>query len=234
MSEMYTTYAKQYDSAARDNIYNALLERPSTIALLDDVNGLDIVDLGCGSGIYAQWFIEHGAKKVTCTDLSQDMVDLVNAKQIPNVTAYAQDAALGLPKEADNSADVIVCPLVLHYIEDLKPVFDDLYRVLKTGGYLVFSTHHPFADFECTLSGNYFKREFIQEEWNTVGTPVQVSFYRRSLTELCQAVTLSGLLISQITEGTIDEKAKAICESTYQRLSKNVNFIFMRCEKVSA
>ncbi len=34
---MYTTYAKQYDSAARDNIYNALLERPSTIALLDDV-----------------------------------------------------------------------------------------------------------------------------------------------------------------------------------------------------
>ena len=103
---MYTTYAKQYDSAARDNIYNALLERPSTIALLDDVKGLDIVDLGCGSGIYAQWFIDQGANKVTCTDLSQDMVDLVNGKQIPNVTAYAQDAALGLPKEADNSADV--------------------------------------------------------------------------------------------------------------------------------
>lgn len=162
------------------------------------------------------------------------MVDLVNGKQIPNVTAYAQDAALGLPKEADNSADVIVCPLVLHYIEDLKPVFDDVYRVLKPGGYIVFSTHHPFADFECTLSGNYFEREFIQEEWNTVGTPVQVSFYHRSLTELCQAVSLSGLLISQITEGTIDEKAKAISEETYERLSNNVNFIFMRCEKVSA
>ena len=36
---MYTTYAKQYDSAARDNIYNALLERPSTIALLDVLKG---------------------------------------------------------------------------------------------------------------------------------------------------------------------------------------------------
>lgn len=234
MSEMYTTYAKQYDSAARDNIYNALLERPSTIALLDDVKDMDIVDLGCGSGIYAQWFIDQGANKVTCTDLSQDMVDLVNGKQIPNVTAYAQDAALGLPNEKDNSADVIVCPLVLHYIEDLKPVFDDLHRVLKPGGYIVFSTHHPFADFECTISGNYYEREFIQEEWNTVGTPVQVSFYRRSLTELCQAVTQSGLLISNITEGTIDEKAKEISEATYERLSKNVNFIFIRCEKAPA
>ncbi|MCZ8486522.1 hypothetical protein O9993_17890 [Vibrio lentus] len=50
-----------------------------------------------------------------------------------------------------------------------------------------------------TISGNYYERRFIQEEWNTVGA-VQVSFYRRSLTELCQAVTQSGLLCSKITE----------------------------------
>ncbi|MCZ8487165.1 hypothetical protein O9992_01185 [Vibrio lentus] len=72
-----TTYAKQYDSVtARDNIYNyTLLERPSTMALLDDVRHGYCRPRLCGSGIYAQWFIDQGTQiKSRCTDLSQDMV----------------------------------------------------------------------------------------------------------------------------------------------------------------
>ncbi len=39
MSEMYTKHAIKYGEVVKDNIYNALLERPSTQALLDDVKG---------------------------------------------------------------------------------------------------------------------------------------------------------------------------------------------------
>lgn len=231
MSEMYTKHAKKYGEVVKDNIYNALLERPSTQALLDDVKGKKVIDMGCGSGIYTQWLVENQAQSVISIDLSHDMVDMVNQCQYPNVTAYQQDMTLGLPKEADNSADVIICPLMIHYIEDLVPLFAEVHRVLKSGGYMVFSTHHPFADFECSLTGNYFDRELIKEQWDTVGTPVEVQFYRRSLTELSNAITSTGLAITNISEGKVDEKVKEISPERYDYLTKNPNFIFMRVEK---
>ncbi|HCG5924814.1 TPA: class I SAM-dependent methyltransferase [Vibrio parahaemolyticus] len=232
MSEMYTKHAVKYAEVVKDNIYNALLERPSTMALLGDLQGKDVIDMGCGPGEYAQWLLEQSVGRLTCTDISEEMIALVKSKFGSNVHAYCQNLSQGLPLEKDNSADVIVCPLVLHYIENLTPVFESVYRVLKPGGYMVFSTHHPFADFECSESGNYFSRELVEEEWNTVGSPVKVQFYRRSLTEISEAITNTGLLISKISEGMVDEKAKELSESTYNHLKNNPNFIFFRCEKV--
>ncbi|WP_295893423.1 class I SAM-dependent methyltransferase [uncultured Vibrio sp.] len=231
MSDMYTKHANDYAEVVKGNIYNALLERPSTLAMLDDVKDMDVIDMGCGSGIYAQWLLEHSVKSLTCTDLSQEMVSLVKRTFGDKVNAYVQDVANGLPLEADNSADVIICPLVLHYIDDLSPVFKDIHRVLRTGGYMVFSTHHPFVDFDCTISGNYFEREYVEQEWDTVGEPVKVHFYRRSLAEICNAIAGAGLSIAKVSEGEVDEKAKAISESTYNHLKNNPNFIFFRCGK---
>lgn len=232
MSEMYTKHAVKYAEVVKDNIYNALLERPSTMALLGDLKGKDVVDMGCGPGEYAQWLLDQSVNRLTCLDISEEMVALVKSKLGSHVHAYQQNLSEGLPLEKENSADVIVCPLVLHYIEDLTPVFESVYRVLKPGGYMVFSTHHPFVDFECSESGNYFSRELVEEQWNTVGEPVTVKFYRRSLTEISEAITGSGLLISKISEGVIDESAKELCESTYHRLKNNPNFIFLKCEKL--
>lgn len=231
MSEMYTKHAHRYSEVVKGNIYNALLERPSTISLLGDVKGKNVIDMGCGSGIYAEWLIANDVANLICVDLSPEMINIVKSEYGDRLRAYVQDLSKGLPNEASNSADIIVCPLVLHYIEDLSVVFNDVYRVLKPGGYIVFSTHHPFADFECTTSGNYFERERVTEDWNTVGEPVEVSFYRRSLTEISDAVTHSGLVISRISEGKVDERAKAISEEAYQHLKRNPNFIFFRCEK---
>tara|TARA_Y100001956_G_scaffold21591_1_gene21139 strand:- start:6233 stop:6925 length:693 start_codon:yes stop_codon:yes gene_type:complete len=229
---MYTKHASKYAEVVKDNIYNALLERPSTLAMLDDVAGKDVIDMGCGPGEYVSWFLEHSVNQLTCTDLSHEMISLVQEKHGERVNAYVQDIALGLPREPNESADLIVCPLVLHYIEDLVPVFAEVYRVLKPGGYMVFSTHHPFADFECSVSGNYFLREEVEEEWDTVGEPVKVSFYRRSLTEICDAITSSGLHISRVSEGKVDESVKQTSLPTYEYLKKNPNFIFVRCEKL--
>lgn len=230
-SDMYSKYAEQYDNVIQRNIYNAQFERPNTQAMLGEIAGKAVLDMGCGSGVYADYFLSKGAASVTCLDFSAEMIALVEKKFGGKVNAYVQDLSEGLPKEKDATYDVIVCPLVLHYVEDLTKVFADVARVLKPGGYMVFSTHHPFADFECSTTGNYFDRELVQEEWNTVGTPVRVTFYRRSLTEICSAITDAGLLISQISEGTVNEKIKDESAEIYERLSKQPSFIFIKCQK---
>lgn len=232
MSKMYTTFAEQYDLAVQDNIYNAHLERPSLQAIIGDVNALDIIDLGCGTGVYAEYLISKGAGKLTCIDYSQEMVNMVQRKFGERITAYAQDASIGLVKEESESADLIISPLMIHYLDDLSTLFTDIARVLKKGGSFAFSTHHPFADFECSLSGNYFERELITEMWDTVGEPIEVQFFRRSLTELVQALTNSGLVVTAISEGKVSEKVKTISEERYEHLSKNPNFIFIKCQKL--
>ena len=230
-SEMYSKYAKEYDAVVKNNIYNAYLERPSLQALMGDVKSLDVLDLGCGSGIYAEYLIQQGSKKITCIDFSANMIELVKNKLGDRVSAYVQDLTVGLPKEKSNSADIIICPLVLHYIEDISTLFREVHRVLKVGGKMVFSTHHPFADFECSTTGNYYERELITQDWDTIGKPVSVTFYRRSLTELLNAVTMNGLVITELSEGQVSAKAKDISLETYLYLSKNPNFIFVKCSK---
>lgn len=232
MSEMYTKHASEYSEAVKTNICNSCFERPSTISLLDDVKDKNVIDMGCGPGVYAEWFIQRSVNQLTCIDASYEMIELVKNKFPDSVKAYVQDLSLGLPQEKSNSADVIVCPLVIHYIKDLSLIFADVFRILKVGGYLVFSTHHPFADFECSNTGNYFERELVKEEWDTIGKPVEVSFYRRSLTEVCNAITSSGLVITKISEGVVNERAKNISENTYNHLKNKPNFIFFRCEKI--
>ncbi|MGF1701253.1 class I SAM-dependent methyltransferase [Photobacterium makurazakiensis] len=236
-SEMYSTFANEYDDVIQDNIYNAYLERPTLQAMLPVLTDLDVVDLGCGSGVYAQHLLANGVKKVTCIDYSSEMVELVNIKAskvgvTEKVTAYAQDLSKGLPQEVDASADLVISPLMIHYLEDLSPLFSDVHRVLKAGGVFVFSTHHPFADFECSTTGNYFERERVTEKWDTVGVPVEVSFYRRSLTEIMNALTENGLAVTQISEGEVLEKVKEISPEKYEYLSKNPNFIFIKCQKL--
>ncbi|MGL6316962.1 class I SAM-dependent DNA methyltransferase [Vibrio sp. WXL103] len=236
-SDMYSTFANEYDEAIQDNIYNANLERPTLQSMLPPLENLNVIDLGCGSGVYAQYLLAQGAAKVTCIDYAEEMVELVARKAelagVSNrVDAYVQDLSVGLPNETDASAELVISPLMVHYLEDLNPLFSDVHRILKTGGSFVFSTHHPFADFECSKSGNYFERELVQQDWNTVGKPVQVQFYRRSLTEITNALTQNGLAITQISEGEVDEKVKDMDSETYHYLANNPNFIFIKCQKI--
>lgn len=227
--EMYTTYAQQYDAVAQDNLYNAHFERPNTLALIGDVSGKNVLDLGCGSGIYAQLLLEQGAESLTCIDASQEMIEIVKIKLGDSVTAYQQNLAKGLPEEAQAQYDIVICPLMIHYIEDLRPLFNDVQRVLKPGGQFVFSTHHPFADFECSSSGNYYEKERIEDMWDTVGEAVPVAFYRRSLQEITEAITGSGMVLSELSEGRVNEKMREISQEHYQRLSMFPNFIFIKC-----
>ncbi|BEU03949.1 hypothetical protein OAG1_27490 [Agarivorans sp. OAG1] len=224
---MYSTYAKEYDVAIQDNIYNAHYERPSLQAMLGEMAGKTVLDLGCGSGVYAEYLLAKGAK-VTAIDSSSEMVALVKQKLATQLKVYQQDLASGLPEEADASYDLVICPLMLHYLQDLNPLFADVKRVLKVGGSFVFSTHHPMVDIEASPSGNYFATERVTEMWDTVGKPVEVSFYRRPLSALITALTDHEMVITELSEGKPSEALKTISPEHYQRLSEHPQFLFIK------
>src|ERR1700704_2821144 len=53
----YDTIAGRYSAKIDDRPWNALYERPTTLALLPAVSNIDVLDAGCGHGWCAGWVV---------------------------------------------------------------------------------------------------------------------------------------------------------------------------------
>ncbi|WP_027037197.1 class I SAM-dependent methyltransferase [Mesorhizobium ciceri] len=117
-------------------------EWPALRAMLPDVGGLRVVDLGCGFGWFCRWAREHGAAQVLGLDLSEKMLARARAAGPDAGIGYetADLDRLGLPEA---SFDLVYSSLALHYVEDVPRLFGTVHRTLSPGGHFVFSTEHP-------------------------------------------------------------------------------------------
>lgn len=117
-------------------------EWPAMRALLPDLKGLSIVDLGCGFGWFCRFARELGARHVLGLDVSERMLAKAASMTADAAIVYrrANLEALELPTQA---FDLVYSSLALHYIADLAGLLATVSRALKPGGRLVFSIEHP-------------------------------------------------------------------------------------------
>ena len=117
-------------------------EWPALRAMLPDVDGSGIVDLGCGFGWFCRWAHAHGAREVLGLDLSEKMLARARAAGPDAVITYerADLDALSLPQAR---FDLAYSSLALHYVSDLGRLFATVYQALVPGGTFVLSMEHP-------------------------------------------------------------------------------------------
>jgi ubiquinone/menaquinone biosynthesis C-methylase UbiE len=117
-------------------------EWPSLRALLPDLRGLRVVDLGCGFGWFCRWAREQGAARVLGLDVSEKMLAQAKATTSDAGITYARQdlELLDLPEA---SMDLAYSSLALHYIKDLRQLLATVHRALVPAGQLVFSIEHP-------------------------------------------------------------------------------------------
>lgn len=96
-----------------------------------------IVELGCGRAYCSKYLLEKRYNNIVACDFSEEVLKIVN-KECPNLKTKLFDISERLPFE-DNSINVLVADLCLHYFNHERTlyIFDEIYRVLKNGGYLV-------------------------------------------------------------------------------------------------
>ncbi|MCG6268687.1 class I SAM-dependent methyltransferase [Vibrio furnissii] len=122
-------------------------EWASIEAMLPDLTGKSVVDLGCGYGWFCRAATDKGAAKVLGIDLSQKMLDKAHAMTSDARITYQrgdlEHLALG-----DAQFDLVYSSLALHYLPDLNPIFATVFQALKPGGQLVFSieSQRPIFD----------------------------------------------------------------------------------------
>lgn len=127
-----------------DSGLNGLLEIPALHALLPQVRGKRVLDLGCGFGDFARHARDLGAAAVTAVDISEKMLAearrLTEDDQIKYVHHTIEDFV------PDSQAfDLVVSSLALHYIEDYAAVVRRVFTSLAPGGTFLFTVEHPLC-----------------------------------------------------------------------------------------
>lgn len=101
-----------------------------------------IIETGCGTG-WNTSFLAGIGDTVHAIDFSEGMLDRAKANvKKRNIVFSVADIAGRWPVN-DNSADLVVCALVLEHIQDLAPVFAEAHRTLQEGGIFLICELHP-------------------------------------------------------------------------------------------
>jgi len=107
---------------------------------IGSLDGLRILDLGCGGGLIAEKFAKQGAN-VTGIDLSEKA--LCAARDHAAAGGLQISYELGKAEEipvADGLFDAVVCADCLEHVGDLERVIEQVSRVLKDGGVFCYDT----------------------------------------------------------------------------------------------
>lgn len=225
----YERIADIYAAAVDTKPHNAYYDRPAVISLWPDVTGIDVLDVGCGPGVYAEHLVERGAR-VTAGDISQRMCELASARLGDRAKVLQLDLAARLPSE-DAAFDLVNAPLCLDYIRDWRHVFSEFFRVLKPGGAIVMSATHPDFDAEYFRTEAYFEVEAVEASWTGFGEPFRMKSYRRSLAEFINPCIEAGFRVDRILEPLPTEEFREADPRRYKRLMHRPAFLMMRLHR---
>ncbi|MFA5309538.1 MAG: class I SAM-dependent methyltransferase [Dehalococcoidales bacterium] len=212
--------------------WNNIYERPALIERLPALEGKNVLDLGCASGFFTEYALRNGAA-VTAVDISQKMLGKLKAKvKSEKLTVHRADIAQPMPFLAGDAYDCVIASLVMHYIKDWTPPLAELYRVMKKGGRLVISTHHPFDMYLYLKPESYYDFKLVEDTWGSGGPrPFRVRYYMRPLNELLRPIIQSRFKIISIDEPLPTEECRKKDERVYRRLTERPSFLFIVLEK---
>lgn len=187
----YDRWAEVYDG--EDNPL-VLLEEKHIGQWIGNVAGLQVADIGCGTGRHAIRLAAAGGK-VTGLDFSEGMLERARAKVgAEGVRFIRHDLTQPFPL-GSGSFERVVCCLVLDHIADLKSFFSELARVCSPSGFIVISCMHPAM----MLRG--VQARFIEP---ASGRRIYPKSEPNQISDYVMASVQAGLRIEQMSERAVD------------------------------
>lgn len=173
------------------------LEERHIGALIGDVAGLTVADVGCGTARHAIRLAAAGAR-VTALDFSPRMLEAARAKPgAARVRFVLHDVATRLPLE-DGAADRVLCCLVMEHVADLTALFRELGRACAPAprGAIIVSAMHPAMMLRGVQARFHDPRTGARTQ--PASLPHQVSDY-------VMAALSAGLTIEHLGEHAVDD-----------------------------
>lgn len=189
----------------------AVLLTPRVLEWLGEIQGLKILDAGCGEGFLSRLMAERGAQ-VTGIDFSQEMLKIARQRTPPELKIDYRHLNLErMNPVGESSFDRIVSLLALQDVPDYQAALGELYRVLKPGGGVYLAFTHPCF----TSDGGWVRDEGgIKLFWKTdryfLERPLEMALdpesddnpigFHRTLSSYYRAMREAGFVIQDLDE----------------------------------
>ncbi|GAA1617454.1 hypothetical protein GCM10009828_051960 [Actinoplanes couchii] len=196
------------------------------LALAGDVDGLRVLDAGCGGGHYAAELVARGAD-VVAVDGSDSLV--AHARGLLGDTAEVRRHDLDTPLAfaGDASFDGVVCALVLHHLTDRAGFLGEVRRVLRPGGWFLLSTTHPVSDWRF-FGGSYFDESWVEFP---IADGITMRFQRMTLETVVTEVLAAGFTLERLVEPRAVEALREVNPDRYERLTERPSFVALRLRR---
>ena len=160
------------------------LEKRFLETLLPPVAGLDVADLGCGTGRWLEIFQGMRPRSLLGVDSSVEMLEFARGK-LGGAARFAQADCAEMSLIESCSADLVLCNFVLSYIEDAEAFLSKVRKMLRTGGSVFITDVHP----ETSSRLNWRRGVKVEDEFREIQT------FPRSLeavVALCESASFSA------------------------------------------
>jgi len=202
--------------------YRDLYNNPAFFEFVGDVNGLTILDAGCGEGYNTRLLARRGARMTGC-DISPKLITLAREEEArePLGIGYEVVSMGDLSPFDDASLNAVFSTMALMDCDCYEEAMREFWRVLHPGGMLAFSIVHPCFSYRNTLGwerdsegeivgirlGDYFQPGPYEETWRFGAAPVSeevrpftIVYSNRTLTETLNPILGAGFLLDSISE----------------------------------
>ena len=235
--------AEDWVAHADKNDYRIHYLMPRMLAMLGNVAGKRILDLGCGEGGYARELNRRGAN-VMGVDGSERLIKIARQRadaegvNVPFVHANAS-ALNGIES---GWFDMVVASMSLMDVENYEGAIAEVCRVLRGGGELVMSITHPcfsapvsewIRDRDGGLQAFAVDRYFERAAWETMITPAfgaPVIRRHRPLEDYMHAPLECGLRLCEFREPGVTA-GELQYSRRFRKLARIPYFLFMRWQK---
>ncbi len=186
------------------------------LAACGDVQGLRILDCGCGEGRFCRMLVERGAGYVLGVDNCPPMIEAARELQSGRdeyLLADAQDLSF----LAEASFDLVVSYLNQCDLPDFDANVREVFRVLKAGGRFVVATIHPMR----SAGGSWLRgpdgakqhvmldNYFAEGERHFSMKGVQIANFHRTLSTYLRSFLRAGFTLEDLIEPTVTPEAVA-------------------------
>ena len=184
--------AKAYRSASSvyDSEPNPMLslEQRYVEHLLPHIEGVDVIDLGCGTGRWLERLALRSPRSLVGIDFSAEMLQVAKRKLAGNVRLTLADCeSLSLYRA---SIDFILSSFVASYLDDLPSAAKQMRRILRPGGSILLTDVHP-----TTCASLSWRRGFTVD-----GKFTDIATTSRSVQEITNAFESLGLVAGVLVE----------------------------------
>jgi len=187
--EGYGEWVRTYEQTVQDEMDLHLLDRLQTV---DWATPRFVLDLACGTGRIGAWLRRRCAAAIDGIDLTPEMLEVARSKGVYRTLRRADVASTGLPAASYN---LCMQSLADEHLPELRPLYREVARVTKGGGYFVIVGFHP--QFLMAGMPTHFDR--------APGEPVTIRSYVHLLSDHVKAAHALGWSLLEMEEGLIDE-----------------------------